>query len=123
MRLSLTLRKEDILRGRLDELHRYLREVAASATAEEIHIDISSIGGGQQSIWMTVDELARCYEVPKRTVRHWCETGRIIACKIGREWRIRKDQFRCDLDALERFRTGLRDLNKDFQEPPPDDFE
>ena len=43
---------------------------------------------------LTLKETARLLRVHPRTVWRWCRNGRVVAVKIGHEWRIRKSDLR-----------------------------
>lgn len=45
---------------------------------------------------LTVDDVAEEFQCSERTVRRWISEGRLLAFKVGREWRIRSS----DLDRL-----------------------
>ena len=47
---------------------------------------------------MTVQEVADYLKVSRTTVWRWCSTGALPACKVGRGWRVRREE-------LERFLT------------------
>jgi excisionase family DNA binding protein len=40
---------------------------------------------------LTVQEVATYLEVSRSTVWRWCNTGRLPAFRIGREWRIHRE--------------------------------
>ena len=42
---------------------------------------------------LTVDEVARYLRVHPMTVQRWCRTGDLPAAKIGRAYRIKKDEL------------------------------
>ena len=45
---------------------------------------------------LTVDDVAEEFQCSERTVRRWISEGRLLAFKVGRQWRIRSS----DLDRL-----------------------
>lgn len=53
---------------------------------------------------LTVDDAAALFKVSRMTIWRWCNSGRLPAFKIGREWRI----HRRELDALvqQQMRSG-----------------
>lgn len=52
---------------------------------------------GQQDIWqnelLTVKEVAAYLRVTQVTALRWCRQGIIPAFRIGRNWRIRRDEL------------------------------
>ena len=52
---------------------------------------------GQQDIWqnelLTVKEVAAYLRVTQVTALRWCREGIIPAFRIGRNWRIRRDEL------------------------------
>lgn len=36
-----------------------------------------------------VEELAKFFDVSRKTIWEWCKKGRLPAFKIGKEWRVR----------------------------------
>lgn len=121
--MSVILKRDDVLADRFDKLKESLHRVAESSGSEDIRVEIVPVVAEPERVMLSVDELALYYGVPQRTVRHWCQTGRIEAHRIGRQWHIPKEQFPFELGGLERFRVGLSEINKGFSQPPPDDFE
>lgn len=51
-----------------------------------------------QKIFYTCEEVAEIYMVSKCTVWRWIKSGRISAVKIGRNYRIRKE----DVERIEK---------------------
>lgn len=74
---------------------------------------------------LTTAQVAEMYAVSDRTVRSWCDSGRIIAHRTpGGEWRIPADQFQASNEEVHRFRETVAKLNARFAgQPEPDDFE
>jgi len=52
----------------------------------------------QQNELLTVQEVADFLRVGRVTVWRWCKDGTIPACRVGRNWRIPRDDF---LELLE----------------------
>ena len=42
---------------------------------------------------LTVDETAAYLKISKGTVWTWCRTGQLPAIKVGRQWRIRREDL------------------------------
>ena len=57
-----------------------------------------TVGELQQNELLTVREVAAYLRVGRVTVWRWCKEGTIPACRVGRNWRIPRDDF---LDLLE----------------------
>ena len=57
----------------------------------------------RQSIWqnelLTVSEVATYLRVTRVTVWRWCQAGKIPATRIGRNWRIHRDDLRRFLET------------------------
>lgn len=51
---------------------------------------------------LTVDETAAYLKISKGTVWTWCRAGQLPAIKVGRQWRIRRE------DLEEMMRPGLQ---------------
>ena len=45
------------------------------------------------SEWMTVEEIAQELRVKESTVREWIRQKRLKAAKIGRDYRIKKEDY------------------------------
>ena len=45
---------------------------------------------------MTVEEMAKIYNVNQETVRRWCKKGKIKAKRIDRRWFIETDETNKD---------------------------
>jgi excisionase family DNA binding protein len=43
---------------------------------------------------LTADETAAYLKISKGTVWAWCRTGQLPAIKVGRQWRIRREDLR-----------------------------
>jgi excisionase family DNA binding protein len=43
--------------------------------------------------FLTVEEIANTLKVSVQTVRNWIKTGKLPALKVGRQWRVRKEDF------------------------------
>lgn len=43
--------------------------------------------------FLTVEEIASTLKVSVQTVRNWIKTGKLPALKVGRQWRVRKEDF------------------------------
>ena len=46
-----------------------------------------------------VDELAKFLRVTKETVRDWCNSGKLPAFKIGKEWKVRVVDLQKSIDG------------------------
>ncbi len=46
------------------------------------------------SEWMTVEEIAQDLRVKESTVREWIRQKRLKAAKIGRDYRIKREDYR-----------------------------
>ena len=56
--------------------------------------------------WLTVEQIAKELQIPKKTVQAWIRQGRLVAYKPGKEYRVKKD----DLNKfLEQNRTDNKD--------------
>lgn len=49
-----------------------------------------------QQRYLTVEESAKEFQVSEATIRRWIKSGDLRAAKIGKSWRIKRD----DLDAF-----------------------
>jgi excisionase family DNA binding protein len=56
-----------------------------------------TVGNLQRNELLTVKEVADYLRVGRVTVWRWCKEGTIPACRVGRNWRIPRDDF---LDLL-----------------------
>jgi len=52
-----------------------------------------TVGDIQQNELLTVKEVAAYLRVGRVTVWRWCKDGTIPACRVGRNWRIPRDDF------------------------------
>ncbi len=50
---------------------------------------------------LTVKEVADYLRVSRVTIWRWCQQGTIPAWRVGRNWRIRRDDLLEHLEALE----------------------
>lgn len=46
----------------------------------------------EQDGWVGIEEIASYLGVNKDTIRNWIRKSNIPACKIGRQWRFKKDE-------------------------------
>jgi excisionase family DNA binding protein len=46
-----------------------------------------------ESDLLSVDDIKRILKVSKATAQRWCHDGKLPAAKIGRVYRIRKEDF------------------------------
>jgi excisionase family DNA binding protein len=53
----------------------------------------------QEPEYLKVEEVATLLRVHVRTVRDWIQRGEIQAYKIGKEWRIRRDDLERAMQA------------------------
>ncbi len=51
---------------------------------------------------MSTEEVAGYFGVKKTTVYRWCREGRIPCLKIGRRWRVRREELEDLLMEVER---------------------
>ena len=42
--------------------------------------------------WVGIDEIAKYLGVNKDTIRNWIKKKELPACKIGRQWKFKKDE-------------------------------
>lgn len=57
-----------------------------------------------------VQKLAKFFGVSKKTIWAWCKSGKLPAFKIGKEWKVRKE----DLQKLINRKVEVRQ-KKEFQ--------
>jgi len=50
------------------------------------------------SEWMTVEEIAQDLRVKESTVREWIRQKRLKAAKIGRDYRIKREDYQKFID-------------------------
>jgi excisionase family DNA binding protein len=132
--VMLTLSRDEIRRmaseveqipSSLPQVRQLMARLMATLSAPEnptVSIDVRE----SDPPWMTTADVAALYRVSERTVRQWCEKGYLQAQRVPGprgSWRIRGDQFPADLTAAERLVSTVRDINRRFSEPPPDDYE
>lgn len=67
---------------------------------------------------LTVDDVAALFKVSRMTIWRWCNSGRLPAFKIGREWRI----HRRELDALVQQQMKAANSNGHTGEGAPDEL-
>ena len=67
---------------------------------------------------LTVDDVAALFKVSRMTIWRWCNSGRLPAFKIGREWRI----HRRELDALVQQQMKAANANGHTREGAPDEL-
>ena len=46
----------------------------------------------EQDGWVGIEELAKYLGVNKDTIRNWIKKKELPACKIGRQWKFKKDE-------------------------------
>ena len=56
-------------------------------------MDESSSRGLPNKELLVVDEVAEYFGVGKNTVWRWCREGRIPCLKIGKVWRVRREEL------------------------------
>ena len=70
----------------------------------------ADLTGNESGVWqnelLTVQEVAAYFRVSRTTVWRWCQTGRVPAIRVGRNWRIQRE--------------GLLRLAGDLSEPRGD---
>ncbi len=53
-------------------------------------------------------KLAKFFGVSVKTVRKWCETGKLPAFKIGKEWKVRVEDLQRLINSKVRSRTAAK---------------
>jgi excisionase family DNA binding protein len=53
-----------------------------------------------QPPFLTVAEVARYLRVSETTVWRWCTSGKLPAFRIGRSWRVRRDDLGLMIDGV-----------------------
>lgn len=46
----------------------------------------------EQDGWVGIEEIAKYLGVNKDTIRNWIKKKELPACKIGRQWKFKKDE-------------------------------
>jgi excisionase family DNA binding protein len=46
----------------------------------------------EQDGWVGIEEIAKYLGVNKDTIRNWIKKSDIPACKIGRQWKFKKEE-------------------------------
>lgn len=54
---------------------------------------VEHLSGREKDVLLSVEDVAKIYEVSNATVTRMCRNGSIPAMKIGRSWRISKLQL------------------------------
>lgn len=55
--------------------------------------------------WLTVEQIAKELQIPKKTIQAWLKSGRLIGYKPGKEYRVKRE----DLNTfLEQSRTDKK---------------
>lgn len=75
--------------------------------------------------YLSPRQVAEMFDVTERTVRKWCEQGKIIAFQPsgpGGEWRIPADQFAATPEQIRAFRQTAQEIAAKYGEDI-DDFE
>ena len=65
---------------------------------------------------LTVDEIADYLRVSRATICRWCGTGKLPAFKIGKSWRVQRN----DLEVYIRYQRGALPALSGLVEPLKD---
>ena len=73
----------------------------------------------RQNELLTVKEVASYLRVGRVTVWRWCKEGIIPACRVGRTWRIPRDDFLDLLEAEQPFKSESIQAAATFESQGP----
>ena len=66
---------------------------------------------------LSTEEVAAYFGVERTTVHRWCRQGRIPCLKIGKHWRVRREELVDSLNEAEGFKEA-RHSNRPSSEDP-----
>lgn len=86
--------ERDRCHNRHDCTNTLLDQVCAAGSRMVLYVPIRNLRKGARRVkYMTVAEVAEELRVDQRTIRNWIRDGRLVAIRVGRQWRIERSEY------------------------------